>query len=227
MLQSTDKNKNTKCNTYKYLILRVLESKVMGLIEKVDKPENGGGFTAIEKQYQNYKKFELLLKQIQEIPRIALIVRFGGGIKKRKTAANKQIIRYSKTSKNRFNSNFTQKYSGGGITTWVKGKFGEQQYREMLREYVISTGNMSLILGEYLIHYNEYNRLFPETHEHNIRNVMREYEKLLTTNLQSTHPNVPVDEINEVVGGRINNGEVSSQLANGISDFENNGDGDQ
>jgi len=31
-----------------------------------------------------------------------------------------------------------------------------QLYREMLREYVIMTGNVSLIMTEYTLHYNKY-----------------------------------------------------------------------
>jgi hypothetical protein len=184
ILQSTNTDLNRKCNTYKYLILRVLESKVIDLIHKVNKAENKGGFTKAEQGYLKYNEFKFLLHQIQAIPRISQTIRFGGGLKKHRTVANKQIMRYSKTSKKRFNANFTQKYTGGGIITWLnKGKDAEQKYREMLREYVISTGNMSLILGEYLIHYNEYNRLFPEGHKHSIRIVMDNYEKTLITHL--------------------------------------------
>jgi len=163
MLLKAIAHNNVLCTNYNDIIIRFLELKIKTLLQNpkikrkiAELPENAN----VELPTDFEKNFFIRLKDFeQEIGSDTVVSLSGGGrkTKARSLPSNRITKKFS---------HFNEMQMGGGPFNKIGGFFKEiyaatfkpvnQLYREMLREYVIMTGNFSLLISDYLVHYNKY-----------------------------------------------------------------------
>jgi hypothetical protein len=120
--------------------------------------------------------------------------------------------------------------SGGG---WFSGllRLGtpEQKYREMLREYVIMTGNMTLILAEYNLDYNsiqdskltdQSNKISDQSNKISKMDIKSQILAMIDTQIANLKKNKPSSDGNQLDNQEINELNEMKKMINSSNDNE-------
>jgi len=170
------------CTNYNDIIVRFLELKIKTLLENPKIQRKMNEFVSSKLETPDVIFFRKLVEIKEQIGPSTTIHRGGRKTKSRFLPSNRTTRKIP---------HFNEMQMGGGPFDKVGNFFKEiytstfkpvnQLYREMLREYVIMTGNFSLLISDYLVHYNKYTLEFDyksKRQEYITKNV--EKDKLLT-----------------------------------------------
>lgn len=163
---------STYCNNYNDILMRIVEEKLLSLIKYYEK--NYRHFTSKDGSYyvklptKNVGSFAEFFEKLRSIKSIiekrtpsqkTFSSRLFGTLGRRQVAGGKTVYKspHLRNIKKTQRQGLKMVQHGGIIGNWRVALYApNKRYAEMLREYVIITGNTSVLLSEYVLHTNKF-----------------------------------------------------------------------